>query len=136
MLRAGVPEAKRVGAGDQRGQVGAAAATDPRQAGKPEVGVLHDGAGEAVEAGALYVDEELCRGAMRKTTAGGCRDHADRSPSRREDDGGKQWHEPTQEGAAREDGHEDTVHQGHCEFTENLWARSATRATLRPCGCS
>ena len=69
----GVPEPQRVGAGDQGGEVELPDPERPEpsrprppmpgRAGSTEVGALHDGAGQAVEAGVLDVDEQLGRGA-------------------------------------------------------------------------
>ena len=67
------------------------AAAERRQARQPEVGVLHDGAGEAVEPGLLHVDEQLGGGARAAAPPRARRgDHADGGPPPASSDGGQQ----------------------------------------------
>ena len=63
---AGVPDPQRVRAGQPGGQVELPSQAGSRQRRQAEVGALHHGAGQPVEAGGLQVDQELGGGARRQ----------------------------------------------------------------------
>ena len=100
----------------------------PGQARQPEVGVLDDGAGQAVEPGLLHVDEQLRGAAVRQPAAGARGDHADGGAA-----DGEQRRRPGRGPASAARGRRSKtvmatiVRRGRCEIAENLWAPLSRR---------